>query len=256
VAGHSARKRIGALLPQSLIDLLVRLEIGARAFADAGGRYPRECPVCGFHGLFWAAGHQPLIFDARCPRCRSIGRFRQHELLMRRYPGWLDGQQVLHFAPETCFADAYAERIAATGGRYVQAEYNPSAGQTKVDIQGMQFGDGEFDTIICHNVLEHVRDDRKAMAEMFRVVRPSGRVLVSVPMVDAWTRTYEDPAMVSAEARDLHFNQDDHLRLYGRDFYDLMRSVGFAIEAYTASEPEVSRYALERGETIFIGTRS
>jgi SAM-dependent methyltransferase len=244
--------RIKAVLPQSVVDELVKIRLGAQMFREVRGRHPRECPICGFRGLFWAAGHQPVVMDARCPGCRSIGRHRQHQLLMSRHADWLDGKAVLHFSPEPCFDDTYAKRLRETNGQYLRAEYNPQRGETKVDVQTMQFDDASFDTVIVHNVLEHVPDDRKALAELRRVVRADGRVILSIPMIDAWGTSYEDKRYTSESDRDLHFNQYDHLRLYGRDVYDLFDEAAFTVEPYVASEPEVSRYGLERGETIFV----
>lgn len=252
--GKTARRWVKSVLPRRVIDELVLLEMGSKLFRDIRGRYPRDCPICGYHGLFWANGRQPLVFDRECPKCRSVARHRQHHLLMERHPDWLDGCTVLHFAPEPCFDQRYGERLKATGGTYVRADYAPTKGETQVDMQAIQFPDGTFDTIICHNVLEHVADDHKALTELARVLRAGGRAVLSVPLFDAWERTYEDASITTEAGRDLHFNQDDHLRLYGRDFRDRLQRGGFDFTTYVAAEPEVSRYGLERGETIFIAT--
>ncbi len=252
--GPKARRRLKALLPRSIIDQLVLFELSSQVFRDFRGRHPRECPICGFHGLFWAKGRQPLIFDGLCPRCHSIGRHRQLQLLVQRHPGWIDGQRVLHFAPEPCFDRRFSERLSATGGEYVRADFQPRKGETQVDLQDIPFPDGAFDTVICNNVLEHVPDDRKAMREIARVLKPQGRALLTVPLYDAWEQTYENPAITTPEGRDLHFNKDDHLRLYGRDFRDRLLESELQFTAHVAQEPEVSRYGLERGETVFVAT--
>jgi SAM-dependent methyltransferase len=174
---------------------------------------------------------------------------------MERHPDWLDGRRVLHFAPEPCLDQRTGDRLKATGGTYVRAEYTPTNGETKVDLLDMQFQDASFDTIIVHNVLEHVTDDHRALTELARVVAPDGRVILSVPMIDAWEHTIEDPSVTSEQGRDLYFNQEDHLRLYGRDFRERLTRAGFDYTAYVATEPEVSRHGLDRGETIFICTR-
>ena len=252
--GRTVRRWLKALLPRKLIDQLALAEMSAKLLRDVRGRHPRRCPICGFQGLFWAKGRQPLVFDGLCPRCRSVGRHRQHELLVRRHPAWIDGRHILHFAPEPCFDQRYTIRARLTGGRYVRAAYAPKKGETQVDMQAIPFPDGSFDTVICHNVLEHVADDHKALTELARVLRPGGRALISVPMFDAWAHTYEDPSVASAAGRDLHFNQNDHLRLYGRDFRDRLERAGFDFTTDVASEPQVGLYGLERGETIFIAT--
>jgi SAM-dependent methyltransferase len=252
--GRAVRGRLKTLLPRTLIDQLVLFEAGAHAFRDVRGRYPRECSICGYKGLFWAKGRQPVVIDGQCPSCRSVGRHRQHQLLVLRHPEWLDGCTVLHFAPEPCFAERYAAQLARTGGTYVRADYMPKNDEVVIDLQDIAFPDAKFDTVIVHNVLEHVPDDARALREIRRVLKPGGRALLSVPLFEAWDETYEDPAIDSEAGRDLHFNQKDHLRLYGRDFRDRLDRAGFDFTTYVAKEPEVSRYGLERGETIFICT--
>ena len=247
-----ARDRIKTILPRPAIDALVMMEIQAQLLSGSKGRHQRECPICGYRGRFWAGGRQPIIIDAQCPKCRSIGRHRQHFLLVSRHPSWIDASDLLHFAPEPCLDKAYAARIKASGRTYVRADYSPVRGETKVDLQNIQFDPASFDTIICHNVLEHVPDDRQALREMRRVLRPGGRVLLSVPMIHAWATTYENELLTSESDRDLHFNQYDHFRLYGRDVVERIEEAGFKVQTDTALEPEVSRYALERGEIIFI----
>jgi SAM-dependent methyltransferase len=195
-----------------------------------------------------------MVFDGECPRCGSVGRHRQHELLVQRNRDWIEGAQVLHFAPEACFDQRYQQRIASTGGRYVRAAYAPRKGETQVDMQAIPFPDDTFDTVIHHNVLEHVADDHQALTEIARVLKPGGRTILTVPFFDAWAKTYEDPSIAKGAERDLHFNKDDHLRLYGRDFLERLARAGFSYTTYVAEEPEVSRYGLERGETIFIAT--
>jgi ubiquinone/menaquinone biosynthesis C-methylase UbiE len=125
----------------------------------------------------------------------------------------------------------------------------------RVDIQKMQFDDNSFDTIICHQIMEHVPDDRAAMHELYRVARPGGMVLLSTPIIEAWQTTYENPGATDSQARELYFGQNDHVRFYGRNFRELVASVGFEITEDVASEPDVSRYALQRGHVIFVCTK-
>jgi SAM-dependent methyltransferase len=47
--------------------------------------------------------------------------------------------------------------------------------------EALPFADVAFDVVFSHEVLEHVRDDRRCAREMVRVVRPGGRVVVFVP---------------------------------------------------------------------------
>lgn len=169
---------------------------------------------------------------------------------MQRHPEWLDGQCVLHVSPEPCFVDDYARRA----GTYVKADFTPAYDEIQIDLQNISFPDEVFDLVICHNVIEHIPDDRLALTEIFRVLRPGGIALLSAPMIDAWETTYENPEITAAE-RDLHFNQCDHYRIYGRDLYARIHTPGFNVTADVAKEPQVHQHGLERGETIFVATK-
>jgi SAM-dependent methyltransferase len=109
--------------------------------------------------------------------------------------------------------------------------------------------------VICHQVVEHV-DDRKALAELFRILRPGGFAVITTPVEEGWDETYENPEATTRKDRMLHHGQGDHLRFYGRDIRDRIRAPGFELEEYVALEPDVSRCALERGSRLFIARKS
>lgn len=242
---------IRRFLPNSIANCLARYRRLFHLILQYRGRHKRECPICGYRGFFYAAG-VPLRFDATCYRCSSVERHRQHHLLTQRNPNWIDGAEVLHFGAERCFVGDYKLRAA----RYVMADYTPTRDEVRVDIQRIQFADNTFDTVICHQILEHVPDDVAAVRELYRVVRPSGRVLLTTPIIPKWEEAFSDPSVADHRHRDLFFGQSDHLRLYGGDFSQLLRQAGFEVAEYIAHEPEVSKYSLVRGETIFVATKA
>jgi ubiquinone/menaquinone biosynthesis C-methylase UbiE len=82
------------------------------------------------------------------------------------------------------------------------------------------------DLVLCLHVLEHVDDDRRAMAEVHRILRPSGHFIVMVPIEEGWEVTYENPKVVSPRQRLLHFGQEDHVRFYGRDIRNRLTAAG------------------------------
>jgi SAM-dependent methyltransferase len=49
------------------------------------------------------------------------------------------------------------------------------------DIQKMPLGDESFDTVLCAEVLEHVPDPEKALREIYRVLKPGGKLVMSIP---------------------------------------------------------------------------
>ena len=107
--------------------------------------------------------------------------------------------------------------------------------------------------VIANHVLEHV-NDRAALAELCRVLRPGGLAVLTAPVVEGWDRTDEDPAL-DTEARAIRYGDPDHRRLYGRDIRERIRAAGFALSEFAAVEPDVSTHALHRGERLFLAER-
>jgi SAM-dependent methyltransferase len=50
------------------------------------------------------------------------------------------------------------------------------------DIRSLGFKDSVFDAVVCNAILEHVDDPQKALSELFRVLRPGGKIWVEVPL--------------------------------------------------------------------------
>ena len=95
------------------------------------------------------------------------------------------------------------------------------------DITQIPFVDDSFDVILCSHVLEHVPEDRQAMRELCRVLKPDGWALLLVPISSRRAETYEDATVVAPEDRERLFGQFDHVRIYGRDFKDRLEESGF-----------------------------
>jgi SAM-dependent methyltransferase len=207
--------------------------------------FKRECPICKWKGYFSNFGYPPRI-DAQCPNCNSLER---HRLFWLWYESNKNNIQspILHFAPEQIleimFRKIYNE-CYKTADLYELCDFN-------VNIENMNFKNETFSTIICNHVLEHV-DDKKALSEIYRVLKPGGLLIVTVPIVEGWDKTYEDEIIASDFERSLHFGQKDHVRYYGYDFRDRLKSANFKLNEYTAEAVDVALYGLTRGEKIFI----
>ncbi len=228
---------------RALVHALKRMENAARRDP------PRHCTVCGYQGRFVPFGNPPRP-HARCLSCGTLERHRLFHLWLMRSGGIGAGQSLLHFAPEP----AIRAMVEPLVGRYVTADYLRKDVDLNLDIQAIDLADASFDRIICNHVLEHV-DDRRALAELFRILVPGGVALLSTPICEGWAETYENPEVRPGPQAAAHFGQWDHVRFYGRDVRDRIRAAGFLLDEFVAVEPDVLRYGLWRGETLFIATR-
>jgi ubiquinone/menaquinone biosynthesis C-methylase UbiE len=124
----------------------------------------------------------------------------------------------------------------------------------KTDICNLPFEEGSFDVILCNHVLEHIPDDTKAMQELYRILKVGGIGIFQIPQDLNREKTFEDNSITDKKERAKIFGQYDHVRIYGRDYFDKLRSIGFKVEEvdYTAtlSQEEIMRYCLAKGEII------
>jgi SAM-dependent methyltransferase len=215
----------------------------------SGNKY--ECPVCGFHASKFIAVHGGE--SHLCPRCGSIERKRLlwlyllNEIKIREKNNF----HVLHFSPSTALRRKFE---AMKNIEYHPTDiFNPLI-KNRFDITQLPFSENYFDLIVCYHVLEHVTEDRKAMQELFRVLKRGGVALLQVPFSE--NETLEDFSVTSPEERKKLFGQEDHVRYYGRrDFVSRLQQAGFKVEeikyAETLGEEKIRLYLLDREEIIF-----
>ncbi len=212
----------------------------------------RECTVCGYRGPFRSFAGLVPRFDAICPGCGGLERHRLLFLAMERTGLLPEGIDLLHIAPEP----AISERLRARCRRYVTADLEMPGVDVTADIADLPFADGEFDAVLCNQVIEHVPDDAAALRELGRVLRPGGVAVVTTPVIEGMDATYEAPEARSVAERRLHFGQGDHLRLYGRDIRERIAAAGFALEEVGSTGADCARHALQWGERLFLCRRT
>ena len=114
------------------------------------------------------------------------------------------------------------------GAGYLGTDFSGDDATERIDITDIQHDDDSFDVIYCSHVLEHIQDDRRAMAELYRVLKPSGWAVLQVPITA--DKTMEDAGVTDPESRLEQFGQQDHVRRYGPDFENRLLDAGFAVE--------------------------
>jgi SAM-dependent methyltransferase len=233
--------------PARILAGLRRRELMRRLRGDAV-----QCPCC--QRTFARFADDRNRPDAVCPRCGSHERHRLLRLWLERR-GELAGR-VLHFAPEYCLEGWLRRR---PGLDYVTSDFAGGGADLRLDMTAIDLPDASVDVVIASHVLEHVADDRAALTELCRVLRPGGRAIVMVPVDHDRAHTYEDPSIDTPAARERAYRQHDHLRLYGADVAARLSVPGlpFAADAYaTELGPGVrARHRLLEVDEVYVGSR-
>jgi len=208
----------------------------------------RWCPVCERHSRCFRPFKHHHNREAICIHCGALERHRFLWLYAQAHTDLFDGRpkRVLHVAPERCFNEKLRRRL---GEGYLTADLMDKRAMVAMDIMAIQFPDATFDVVYCSHVLEHVPDDRRAMREFCRVLKPDGWAILLVPITA--DTTFEDPSVVDPAERLRLFGQEDHVRRYGPDYVDRLQEAGFDVAEvkvhHLFSEEAARRMGIVRG---------
>lgn len=137
---------------------------------------------------------------------------------------------------------------------YISIDLDSSLAMQKADLTNLTFEANSFDAIICYHVLEHIENDRKAISELFRVLKPKGWAIIQTPFERNREITFENPLIQSSKERIKLFGQGDHVRVYGSDYFERLEEVGFVVKEddfiNLFSEAEIQRQVLDKSELM------
>lgn len=236
-----------------LLPLSARIKIKStvRSLRYKGNRF--FCTCCKGRFRVFLPGGVSQRPNAQCPGCGSLERHRLSALYLKDKTNlFFSSLRLLHVAPEECL-----QRVFRTvpNLEYTSIDLESPLAEQKMDIRELSFPDAVFDCIICSHVLEHIPDDQKAMKELLRVLKPGGWALIQSPVDQIREITFEDPTIVTKEDRLRCFGQEDHVRIYGRDYVNRLQNNGWnvIIDEYSKglSDDDVRRFGLDREETIY-----
>ena len=215
------------------------------------------CPICNVRLRRFrnVSRERATALGNVCPVCRSFERHRLLWLFLRDRTDLFSSagvRSLLHVAPEPCLKKKFE---AVSNLIYRISDLRSPDIRQNIDITAIPFSDRSIDIIICNHVLEHIPDDKKALRELRRVLKPGGWAVINVPVDCARDHTYEDPSIVTARQRAINFGQADHVRIYGRDYLRRLSDAGFSaseIDYCRELGPEsAQRYVLPADEMIY-----
>ena len=221
------------------------------AFYLKGNKYTDPIDGKSFRKLL-PYGYGKQRENALSPSTLSLERHRLMWLYLQQETDFFTSQKkVLHMAPEQCFLSIFRKQENLD---YTTADlYSPIA-DVKANICDLPFEDNSFDVVFCNHVLEHIPDDTKAMQELYRVLKPGGMGIFQIPQDLSRDITFEDDSITDEKERSKIFGQYDHVRVYGRDYFNKLRAIGFRVEEvdYTKkiSQKEIERFCLMPGEIL------
>lgn len=201
---------------------------------------------------FLPYGYENPRDNVLSPSTLSLERHRLLWLYLKKETEFFTAPlKVLHFAPEQAF---YKRFRKLKNLDYTTTDLNSPLADVKADICNLPFEDASFDVIFCNHVLEHIPDDTKAMQEMYRILKPGGWGVFQIPQDLKRAVTFEDDTITDRKERAQIFGQYDHVRIYGLDYFEKLRTIGFSVEEvdYTSkmSSEEIETYRLAKGELI------
>ena len=236
--------------------LLIRLSYIARpiiAFTLKGTNFTDPIDGKSFKSML-PYGYEKQRNNVLSPSTLSLERHRLLWLYLKNETDFFTSKElkkVLHFAPEQAFYKRFRNQKNLD---YTTTDLFSPLADVKADICNLPFDDNQYDVILCNHVLEHIPDDTKAMQELYRVLKPGGMAILQIPQDLKREVTFADDTITDQKERAKIFGQYDHVRIYGRDYFDKLRSIGFKVieEDYTHKiTPQlVEKYCLAKGEII------
>ena len=224
-------------------------------FIYKGNKY--HCPICerGFRKFLF--GPDKIKNNSKCPGCSSLERHRLLWLYLKDERNILNAKiKLLNIAPD--YATQNKLRKLANID-YTSADLDSPLAMQKADLTKLPFEENRFDAIICYHVLEHIEDDSQAISELFRVLKPGGWAILQTPIDDEREETFEDFSITSPKERKRLFGQEDHVRIYGRDYFLRLKKSGFDVAEDTFikkfSQSETEKFVLDKDEKICLCTK-
>jgi len=210
-----------------------------------------KCLCCGWAGKkFLISGDS----ERKCPNCGAIERDRlMYLFLQSRYDFFHRKLKILDIGPSIFIQDHLSSFKSFD---YISIDLYNRLMIVQMDVTKMTFPDTNFDIILCSNVLEHIKNDVKAISEIYRVLKPGGFALILVPI--GGEKTFED-STIPPEKYAEYYGCAHHVRLYGLDIKEKLTLLGFKVKieyfGNNLSQNFIEKYGLNKNEIFFIALK-
>lgn len=260
------RKQVRLLLRSMFfddVDIVDAVEILGDKISNVGQHY---CLLCNSSfSDFLPGGAKGDLFEKYhvigagyrekciCPVCGSFDRNRWFLYVLSKYTNiFTESSRVLHFAPEAKIPELLMANINCD---YYSVDIKPGRAMHCADILDIPYKDALFDYVILNHVLEHVMDEATAIKEIKRILKPSGKMIISFPICTD-KDTCEDDGISGPAERLKHYGQEDHVRLYGRDYKERIEKYGWQVEVYIPQDrcntQDIDKYGFLFDDVIMI----
>jgi SAM-dependent methyltransferase len=266
------KRQLKKIVPYNFIHFIKKTKCILEAYFYKGHNF--ECPLCkkkfrklkdGGEALPFFKNHKVIGGGRRknmlCPYCLSTDRDRLVYFYLISKKELLQNDLILlHVAPEPSLKKYIKQHSNITyySGDKFEERYQGfyyDKGTLNLDLTDLQYPDELFDIIICNHVLEHIKDDTKAIQEIKRVLKPNGWAILQVPISKDSQDTIEYQ-LLPPEKRKSIYGQEDHVRLYGLDYPERLKSQGLKVAYWKASDflnaSEISKFAINNEEKVYI----
>jgi len=208
------------------------------------------CDICSWKGA--------RFFDGHCPKCNSLPRTRLIPFALKHFKLTKNTSKVLHIAPNLNEYHYFKNNVTNISNYdRLNIKQKPQINIIQ-DLTNTSLDSLQYDLAVAWHVLEHITEDVKAISEVYRLLKPGGKFLVSVPIFPIGNfKTFEDASIAYEDYERIHGHYD-HCRSCGLDYFQRFKSVGFQSDELLikdVNKKDINFYGLRTDHVVWCFTK-